>query len=256
MLRRDCSWDQQQTLKSLEPYLVEECSEVLEALRYFEATGNSKDLIDELGDLLFQIVFQAEILGEHLKSSRQSVFSEIVFGLCAKLKRRHPHIFDQKADLSPSQVENQWEDIKKREKGEQQADSWLGEIPPQLPALQHSQKLGKRSKKFNFDWSNTSEVVHQTALELDELQRASHPDEKEEEFGDLLFCLAQWARHEGIDAERALRKANYKFKARINRMQSLYEKDIETFKETSPEEKEQWWKKAKESLQQHPGEAS
>lgn len=244
-LRRECPWDQEQSLPSLRRYVLEEAYEVVEAI-HEQPTKGFDPIVEELGDLLLQIVFQAEIIQESLPE--KIILKEVIEGLNEKLIRRHPHVFgDESPQANSSEVLKTWELIKEKEKASQQ-NGFLGRIEKHLSALQRANKIGKRSTKIDFDWPDVGQVLEKVNEELLELKNASSPLEKEEEFGDLLFSLCQWARKEGIDPEVALVKSNQKFCNRFDEIEKLMNHDLKSFLSLPPDEKETLWEKAKTHL--------
>lgn len=243
-LRTECPWDKEQTLESLRPYLIEEAFECLDALNDYTSHPESIDhFIEELGDLLLQVLFHAEILSETHKSV---TIATVLHQLAEKLIRRHPHIYKTPGSLqSASEVLNRWEEIKKSEnpnKRKSQLDGLSKEFPPLLQA----HKLGERAAKDGFDWPTTQAVREQVQRELEELDQAKTHKDKEEELGDLLFSLAQWGRHQGINSEIALARANAKFISRYKQMEKKAAEAGREFKSLSLDDKESLWIKAKE----------
>lgn len=236
-LRHECPWDKEQSIDSLRPYIIEEAYECLEAMSKLKEHG-SNELIDELGDVLLQVIFQSEILSEN---QGRRIILDVIENLKEKLIRRHPHVFGEaKAENAARVIEN-WDIIKEKEKGDSPLKS-IFDVPHSMTALQRSQKIGKRSKKVKFDWESSEEVWKQVEEEFQELKTANSSSEKEEELGDLLFSLAQWARHEGFDAEVALASCNQKFLSRFSRMQKLHPHN---FEELDTAKKEELWRRVK-----------
>jgi ATP diphosphatase len=204
-----CPWDQQQNFLSIAPYTLEEAYEVVDAIE----SGQPDSLKDELGDLVFQVVFHAQLASE----AGWFDFEDVVQGICDKLVRRHPHVF---ADAVVNDAETQtleWERLKQQERGEQV--SQLDGVPVALPALLRAGKLQRRAARAGFDWPDINGVFDKVAEELDELRGAlAVPADLEavhEEAGDLLFAVVNLLRHAGIDAESALRDGNRKFERRF-----------------------------------------
>ncbi|MGA0162827.1 MAG: nucleoside triphosphate pyrophosphohydrolase [Bdellovibrionota bacterium] len=236
-LRQKCPWDQEQSLESLRTYLIEEAFEVLDAMNEAIELKDYNNLIEELGDLLLQILFQSEIISE--KSDHKPAIKTVIKELNDKLIRRHPHVFGEASADSATEVLRQWDEIKKTEKTKSN-QSPLDDVASALTSLQRATKFGKHSKKLHFDWSDSKEVWEQLQLELQELQAAESYKDKEEELGDVLFCLAQWARHEKIEPEIALANSNAKFKKRFEYV--LKKADL---KNLSRNEKEALWNESK-----------
>jgi tetrapyrrole methylase family protein/MazG family protein len=239
-LRRECPWDREQDLESLKPHLIEEAFEVLDAMAETIKTGNNEKLLEELGDLLLQIVFQSEIISEKSKST--STIASVISKLRDKLIRRHPHVFGDSSVETSEEVLKQWEAIKRAESSSIGA-SPLDGIASGLTSLQRAVRFGKCSESYQFDWKNPNQVWAQLGLELKELEDAKSKSEKIEELGDVLFCLCQWARHEKIDPETALAQSNLKFKKRFEYM--IGKADL---KNLSHQEKEALWNESKNFL--------
>lgn len=248
-LRHECPWDKEQTLTTLRKYLIEEAYECLAAMNdYLDSPteANLANLVEELGDVQLQVLFQAELLTE---ITQTPALERLLLQLKEKLIRRHPHVFKPaEADPKRSAVEvyQQWNEIKASEKPK--VASLLGEIPKDFTALMRAQKLGDKAKKIKFDWNHKEEVWKQVLSEQAELEKAQTASEKEEELGDLLFSLVQWARHEGIDAETALAKANQKFERRCEVMFSEATKTGVPFTDLSLKQMEDLWQRAKKEL--------
>lgn len=214
-----CPWDREQTFKSILPYTLEEAHEVAAAID----SGNFDDLREELGDLLFQIVFYSQMASEQSRFN----FSDIVDGICNKLIRRHPHVF---ADAKISNAEEQaeaWEEHKRKEKAaKRKADTFLlDDIPAALPALTRALKLHRKAATVGFDWPDIHGVFDKLEEEVTELKHEvdTHGtvERLEDEIGDLLFVMTILARHVGVNPETALRTANNKFVRRFHQMEQL-----------------------------------
>jgi ATP diphosphatase len=207
--QKGCPWDLQQDFSTIAPYTLEEAYEVMDAIERNDAEG----LRDELGDLLFQVVFHARMAEERGWFD----FEAVAGAIHDKLVRRHPHVF---GDAEHSD----WEELKAAERAGKDAGT-LANIPKALPALSRAAKIGKRASRVGFDWTNLHGVRAKVSEELDELDAEVAKDPgstaTEEEFGDLLFALVNLARHLKIDPEAALRTANGKFEARFRRMEAL-----------------------------------
>jgi MazG family protein len=211
-----CAWDIEQTFATIAPYTIEEAYEVADAVE----KGSSEKLRDELGDLLFQVVFHARMAEE----KGWFDFNGVAEAISTKLIRRHPHVFGDKRGIDTSgQVLQQWEDLKERERGEAGV---LADVPLALPALIRAAKLGKRAARVGFDWPDAVGVRAKVDEELREIDEAvrdsqSQPEHVTEEIGDALFAMVNWARHLNVDPEGALRAANGKFEKRFAIMERL-----------------------------------
>jgi MazG family protein len=210
-----CPWDQKQTLQTLQSFLIEESYEVLEAM----ASGEPDEHCQELGDLLFQIVFQSQLS----KEANQFGIEEVVDGIAKKIVRRHPHVFGSKSLRTPAEVVLQWNKIKQEEKtaaGRIQK-SVLDGLPAALPALLKAHRLSEKASRIGFDWKNPSEVIPKIREEIGELEEALEDTSEHREpsiaweIGDLLFALCNLSRHLGFCAEDLLNGANRRFSARF-----------------------------------------
>jgi MazG family protein len=207
-----CPWDREQDFRSLRVYLIEECFEVAEALDRQDPDG----LCEELGDLLFQIVFLARLAAE------QGSFSihDVVRGISTKLIRRHPHVFGTEEVDGAGDVARNWERIKREERGDEHR--LLDSVPRSLPALLAAQRLGDKAAQVGFDWPEPLAVLDKVEEEIHELRAAlasGGRDTSSAELGDVLFSLVMLARHAGLDAEAALATANRRFRARFGRVE-------------------------------------
>lgn len=209
-----CPWDREQTHDSLKPYLLEETYEVLEQLE----AGNMEGLEEELGDLLLQVVFHAQVADEAGNFS----MTEVAKGIADKLERRHPHIFADVQAANSEEVLRNWERIKTEEKaakGEDPEASILNRVNSCQPALMEAQALQAKARKVGFDWDHISDALKKVQEELDEVieaEEAGDPASLYEEIGDLLFAAVNVARMAGCDSELALRQCNRKFRRRFH----------------------------------------
>jgi MazG family protein len=242
-----CPWDLDQDFPTIAPYTIEEAYEVADAI----ARGDMHGLRDELGDLLFQVVFYARMAEERGDFD----FADIVQGINEKMLRRHPHVFGDDAELEAGLEDGSWERIKAAERsgrGEEDDASVLAGIAKALPALKRAQKLGKRAGTVGFDWRNRSGVrdkIHEELEELDDAVGLRSAAQIEEEFGDLLFAIVNLARHLDIDPEKALTSANRKFETRFRDMEQAIEARGENFRDHSLESLDKEWRAAKKRLQ-------
>ncbi|GIU65965.1 nucleoside triphosphate pyrophosphohydrolase [Candidatus Phycosocius spiralis] len=237
-----CSWDLEQTFETIAPYTIEEAYEVAEAI----AQKNMAALKEELGDLLFQVVFHARLAEEQGAFG----FDDVVKALCEKMMARHPHVFgDQIIESAQEQTQN-WETIKAHERTQKLVSdsSVLADVPLALPALTRAFKLSKRAARVGFDWPNVEEVFVKLAEETAEAREAlteGVSTHVEEEIGDMLFVLANLARKANIDPELALRGANSKFERRFRWIEAALKRQGSSPNQSSLEEMEQLWLEAK-----------
>ena len=235
-----CPWDKKQTHASLRKNLLEECYEVLEALD----EGNSGKLCDELGDLLMQVVLHTQIAAE----AGEFELGDVVKSITTKLIHRHPHIFGSKKVKDAEEVALNWEELKQEER---EADtSILASAPKQMPALGYSQEIQRRVAQVGFDWADIDGVIEKLTEEISELKRADSQERKAQEFGDLLFTLANIARRLGIDLEAALREANRRFYRRFSYMEEVCRQRGLNFGELSFDEQNALWEEAKRKFQE------
>lgn len=240
-LRKECPWDREQTIESLRQYLLEEASECVEAINDLKIKGPD-NLIEELGDVLLQVLFQAEILSEsHSEISVKNVLNQ----LKDKLIRRHPHVFGDIATTKTStEVLAQWDQIKQSEK-KGKRESQLDGISKSLSALMMSHKLGERAAKVDFEWPTADGAWSDFESEIAELKAAKTKEERESEFGDILFSLTQWGRKSDFNAEVALFNANARFKWRFQKMEEIAKARSLDFTSLSLDEKGKLWREAK-----------
>ena len=216
VLRENCPWDNDQDLASLRRYTLEEAHEVLEAIDTANTVGDWQPLKSELGDLLFHIIFYARIAEEE----NQFDLGDIIDALIEKMIYRHPHVFK---DIKTDDLTEQWNKLKDAEN--ESDHSLMDNIPP-LPALKYAQKQQQRAARVGFDWDNASDVILKMREELEEFEYevVNHPSSKErleDEFGDVLFTLANLARKLDLDAELCLMHSNRKFGNRFRLMEAL-----------------------------------
>jgi len=257
-----CPWDRAQSFASIAPYTIEEAYEVADAVE----RGDMRHLRDELGDLLFQVVFHAQIASE----ANQFDFEAVAGAICDKLLRRHPHVFGASGPLTQAEQSVAWEEIKAAERGAANAEhSHLDGVPPALPALMRAYKLSKRAARVGFDFEHASQTADKVAEELAEVRAAAAQSaltngaqannapannahastgaspEIFEEIGDLLFAAANLARKLDVDAEAALRSANAKFERRFRGMESLAAQRGAVFADLNLESQERLWQEVK-----------
>jgi len=215
VLRKECPWDREQTLLSLRQYTLEEAHEVIEAIELADSKNDWNPLKNELGDLLIQVLFYSRIAEESGKFN----LADVIDALIDKMIYRHPHVFDK---ANPDDLTDQWNSLKDAEHRER--TSLMDGIPP-LPALKYAQKEQQRAARVGFDWSDATDVMVKMREELEELEYevANHSDIRriEDEFGDVLFTLANLARKLDLDAELCLMQTNRKFAERFRTMEDL-----------------------------------
>lgn len=266
-----CPWDKEQNHSTLARYAIEETFEMVESLEEREAhrrkmgekfSTNAPEFIslshkfkDELGDVLFQVVLHSQLASEE----GSFTFDDVVQNIAEKLVRRHPHVFNDVSVSGIDEVWKNWEAIKKAEKAARGEKAALISVPPSLPALQRALTIGEKTRKMKFDWEGPQDVWLKVEEEVAELQEAMDNDvmsEIEHELGDVLFSLAQLARHYEMDPEQVLRIANDRFLGRFEKMMQVYRekapaKDadevLKQFASLSTEEKEKFWVLAKQS---------
>jgi len=235
-----CPWDKVQTRESLKPYLVEETYEVLDALD----ANDPEKIKDELGDLLYQILFHSKI--SSLKGEFN--FQDVIDNLSEKMVRRHPHVFKEGELNTPDQVVKQWEEIKRNEKNQANQKSILDNIPKNLPSLLRAQKLQKKAAKEGFDWDQISDVFDKLDEEIGEFKEAvlkKKSADIQNEIGDMIFVITNIAKCYKIDAEEALRSTNNKFIKRFQYIEQKIKAKGKTLKDSPLEEMERYWQEAK-----------
>ncbi|MBE5072856.1 nucleoside triphosphate pyrophosphohydrolase [Erythrobacteraceae bacterium E2-1 Yellow Sea] len=231
---RGCEWDRAQSFETIVPHTIEEAYEVADAVE----RGDIEDLRAELGDLLFQVVFQSRIAEE----SGHFDFEAVARSMSDKLEARHPHIFGDD-DLPGGMREEHWEAMKAQERADQGAVSAMDGVAHALPALLRAHKLQKRAVRTGFDWPDVQGPKDKVLEEINELSKASSEIERIEEAGDLLFAAVNLVRAYGVNAEEALRAANAKFERRFRAMEDIC--GIDTFSALSLDEQEDLWRQVK-----------
>ena len=237
-----CPWDVEQDFATIAPYTIEEAHEVADAIE----RGAWDELKGELGDLLLQAVFHAQIASDRGLFG----FDDVVRAISDKLVARHPHVFgDESRDKTAAQQVSDWEDAKAAERAAGAQRGALDGVAKGLPALMRAEKLQKRAARVGFDWPEAGSVIDKIAEEARELKDAAadaDPDQVEEEFGDLLFAAANLARHLGVDPETALRRANAKFARRFARIEEMLAETGRSPADSTLEEMDAMWNRAKQ----------
>ncbi len=235
-----CPWDREQTLESLLPYVVEETYEVVDAVH----SGNAHDHAEELGDLLLQVVFQAEL------RSGEGTFGidDVIRGIVAKLVRRHPHVFGEVHAETSDEVLVNWAKVKAAEKAKKGKKGALNGIPRSAPALVRAMRAGEKASAVGFDWPDAAgprEKINEELAELDQACASGDQAHMVHELGDLLFAITNYARKLGLDAENALRAATDRFGRRFGHVEQTLEAQGRSVSDASPEEQDRLWQAAK-----------
>ncbi len=249
-----CPWDVKQTFATIAPYTLEEACEVVDAIE----RKDHQNLKEELGDLLFQVVYHAQMGDEQGLFD----FEQVAQGIYEKLLRRHPHVFPdgtlesfgKGSELSPEEIKRLWHNIKLQEKqlkpqsSDQLPSALPDDLPTVLPALKRAAKIQHAAAQTGFDWSEAAPVFDKIQEEITEVREAisESPARVEEELGDLLFACVNLSRHLGVDADTALRKATGKFEQRFRRMEQLASAGQQAFQQLSLDEMESYWQQSKQ----------
>ena len=241
-LRAQCPWDKKQTIHTLRPLTIEETYELADAI-----TDNDwRGVKEELGDLLLHLLFYAKIGTEENKFTLQ----EVIEGISAKLIHRHPHIYSDVKVADEEEVKRNWEKLKIKEG----KTSVLGGVPPSLPAIVKATRIQEKAKQVGFEWDNKEDVWAKVKEEMEELQEAIQTKQQadiEEEFGDILFSLANYARFLQVDAEGALEKTNKKFIRRFQEMEKIAIAAGKSLSEMTLLEMDSIWNEVKQQMKQN-----
>lgn len=235
-----CPWDREQTLETLKPNLVEECYETVDAID----GGDVSEHREELGDLLLQVVFQARVREEQGEFD----FDDVVETICDKLVRRHPHVFGESEVEDSKEVLQNWEAIKREEKGTQKKSSTFSGLPRSMPALQKASHIQQRAARLGFDWDSMEPVLEKIEEELNEAKEAIAGGDGEEAFdeiGDMLFAIVNLNRFMGTDAEEALHHTIAKFIRRFEHMEESFQMSGKSMQDSNLEELDESWEAAK-----------
>jgi MazG family protein len=238
-----CPWDGEQTHASIKPYLIEEAYEVLEAID----AEDDGELCSELGDLLLQVVFHAEMASE----TERFTVDDVIDAICDKMVRRHPHVFADTSVDDSAEVLRNWAKIKQHERRNSGDASALAGVPRAMPALLRAHRIGEKAATAGFDWSRPDGVLDKLREELAELEAAvagEGAERVEAELGDLLFAATSLARHLRIRSEDALGKATDRFEARFRAMEARLHAEARELAAMTEDEKEEAWQRAKAEL--------
>ena len=235
-----CPWDKKQTPDSLKPFLVEECYEVIDALD----EGKPDKIKEELGDLLFQIIFHARIAEERGHFS----IDDVITAIHEKMTRRHPHVFGDEKLATDKEVLANWEEIKKKEKGHEDRKSILEGVPKELPSLLRAHRLQERAARVGFDWNHLNEALPKLDEEIAEFKESLKEEDAgkiEEELGDVFFMLVNVSRFLGVNPDEALRKTISKFIQRFRHIEEHAANAGRSLNEMTLDEMETLWQQAK-----------
>lgn len=248
-----CPWDIEQNFASIAPYTVEEAYEVSDAI----ARNDMDDLRDELGDLLLQVVYHAQMAEE----AKEFDFGDVVLAVTSKMIRRHPHVFGDERARTAGMAKGMWEKIKAEEKAlkrearrargqapEEHGHGFLDGLPVALPALTRALKLQEKAARVGFDWKEAMPILDKIEEEIGELREALAKDDRtsmKDEFGDVLFALVNLGRHLEIDSEAALSGTNDKFRSRFHHVESVLKRSGRSLEGATLEEMEELWQQAK-----------
>ena len=237
-LREKCPWDKKQTFSSLRRLTVEEVYELSEEIINKKHSG----IEEEVGDLLLHVMLYSQIGEEQNKFDINSIIEKLIL----KLKRRHPHIYENKQDLTAEEVESNWEKIKKTEKN---IETTLGNIPKSIPPMIKAMRIQEKVKSVGFDWDETSQVIEKIKEEFnevkEEIKKLNNDKKIKNEIGDLMFSVINLARFIGIDPEESLERTNIKFINRFNEMERKVQIDRKNLKYMSLKEMDRYWEKSK-----------
>lgn len=237
---RGCPWDLQQNFASIAPYTIEEAYEVADAIERHDLHA----LRDELGDLLFQVVFHSQLASEQ----RAFAFDDVVAAICEKMERRHPHVFGHGSIESAEAQTHAWEEQKRRERAARHG-SVLADVPLALPALTRANKLGKRAAQVGFEWADVAGALEKVEEEVHELKHEIETGRDREaiagELGDVLFCIVNVCRYLKVDPEEALRATNAKFERRFGYVERRLSEQGRTPDQATLEEMDRLWDEGK-----------
>ncbi len=233
-LRENCPWDKKQTWESLRHLSIEEVYELSDAI----LEADKKEVCNELGDLMLHLLFYSRIGSE----TNDFDIADVLEGIAEKMIRRHPHIYGDTEVADEEEVKRNWEQIKLKEGKKKRV---LGGVPTSLPAMVKAQRIQEKARGVGFDWDNKEDVWEKVKEEVEEFEHAKNADEREAEFGDLLFSLINYARFENINPETALERTNKKFIKRFNYIEEKTISQGRSLEEMSLEEMDKLWEEAK-----------
>ena len=235
-LRLNCPWDKKQTLESIRHLTIEEVYELSSAI----IDGDKDEIKNEIGDIFLHLIFYSRIGSE----TNDFDIKDVIDHLAEKMIRRHPHIYSDSEVQDEEEVKKNWEKIKLKEKSKKE-NTVLGGVPKSLPPLTKATRIQSKAKGVGFDWDNKEQVWDKVKEEIQEFKDAPTQEEKESEFGDVLFSLINYARFEGIDPEKALKKTNLKFIHRFNHVEASLKKEGLQFDEVDLAHMDKYWNEAK-----------
>lgn len=236
-LREKCPWDREQTFDSIRHLSLEEIYELSDAI----VKKDYEELKNELGDVLLHIVFYAKIASE----TKLFNITEVIHQLCDKLIKRHPHIYGTVEAKDSETVKENWEQIKKKENKDGSFRSVLAGVPAAAPSLVKAYRMQEKAAQVGFDWDNKKQVFDKIKEEITEFEEAQTQEEKTAEFGDILFALVNYARHNKINPDDALEMTNHKFRTRFQSIEHFAERDGKDLRDMTLNEMENLWQKAK-----------
>lgn len=239
-LREKCPWDREQTIESIRHLSIEEVYELSDAI----LQNNPEEIKKELGDILLHVVFYSKIGEENGDFN----ISSVIHSLCEKLIRRHPHIYGNTSAETSEKVKENWERIKQTEKKNNKNASYLDGVPSSLPSLVKATRIQEKAAQSGFDWTDIKDVLNKVKEEWQELHEAKTQEQKEEEFGDYLFSLVNYARFLKINPDDALEKTNLKFKKRFEYIEAQAKIKGLNIENMTLEEMDEFWNKAKTLL--------
>lgn len=239
-LREQCPWDKKQTIETIRHLTIEETYELSDAIIKMDY----EEIKEELGDILLHIVFYSRIASE----TNEFDIADVIHTECDKLVRRHPHIYGDVNVNDEEEVKQNWEKIKQQEGKGDKKKTTLGGVPQSLPPLVKAFRMQDKAAQVGFDWPNKDQVWDKVKEEMGEFEAETDQQKREEEFGDLLFSLVNYARYTGINPDDALERTNLKFKTRFEHIEAVAEQEGKKLEDMSLEEMDAIWVKAKQKM--------